>query len=132
MAIRSRARPTPRSKIGVVSAQGGPTKWMQLPGDPRNHYVARMEWAKSSDELVLEYLNRLQNTNQVLLANAQTGAVRTLFEDKDAAWVDYDRSLDWVEGGKGLVWLSERDGWRHAYVISHSDGKRQAHHQLFR
>ena len=109
-------------KIGVVSAQGGATKWVQLPGDPRNHYVARMEWAKSPDELVLEYLNRLQNTNQVLLANAQTGAVRTLFEDKDAAWVDYNRSLDWVEGGKGLLFLSERDGWRHAYVISHSDG----------
>ena len=109
-------------KVGVVSAQGGPTKWIQLPGDPRNHYVARMEWAKGSDELVLEYLNRLQNTNQVLLANAQTGAVRTLFEDKDAAWVDYNRSLDWVEGGKGLLFLSERDGWRHAYVISHSDG----------
>ena len=81
---------------------------------------------------MLEYLNRLQNTNQVLLANAQTGAVRTLFEDKDAAWVDYNRSLDWVEGGKGLLFLSERDGWRHAYVISHSDGKRQAHHKLFR
>jgi dipeptidyl-peptidase-4 len=72
-------------KVGVVSAQGGATKWVQLPGDPRNHYVARMEWAKSPDELVLEYLNRLQNTNQVLLANAQTGSVRTLFEDKDAA-----------------------------------------------
>src|SRR5579863_6231958 len=105
-------------KIGVVSAQGGPTKWMQLPGDPRNHYVARMEWAKSSDELVLEYLNRLQNTNQALLANAETGSVRTLFEDKDAAWVDYVRALDWVHGDKGLLFLSERDGWRHAYVIS--------------
>ncbi len=56
-----------------------------------------MEWAKNSNELILEYLNRLQNTNQVLLADAQTGAVRTLFEDKDAAWVDYVRSLDWVE-----------------------------------
>jgi dipeptidyl-peptidase 4 len=82
-----------------------------------------MEWAKSSDELVLEYLNRLQNTNQVLLADAHTGSVRTLFEDRDPAWVDYVRSLDWVQGDKGLLFLSERDGWRHAYVISHADGK---------
>ena len=28
-------------KVGVVSVQGGATKWMDLPGDPRNHYVAR-------------------------------------------------------------------------------------------
>jgi dipeptidyl-peptidase-4 len=105
-------------KIGVVSAQGGPTKWVQLAGDPRDHYVARMEWAKSGDELVMEYLNRLQNTNQLILADAKTGTARTMFEDKDAAWVDYNRSLDWVQGGKGLLFLSERDGWRHAYVIS--------------
>jgi dipeptidyl-peptidase-4 len=111
-------------KIGVVSAKGGPTKWMILPGDPREHYVPRMEWVKNSNrQLVLEYLNRLQNVNQVLLADVQTGAVRTLFEDKDAAWVDYVRSLDWVQDGRGLLWLSERDGWRHAYVISMSDGK---------
>jgi hypothetical protein len=65
----------------------------------------------------------LQNLNQVMLADVRTGAVRTLFEDKDSAWVDYVRSLDWVQNGKGLLWLSERDGWRHAYVISLSDGK---------
>ncbi len=110
-------------KVGVVPAQGGATKWMELPGDPRQHYVPRMEWAKNSNELILEYLNRLQNTNQVLMANAQTGAVRTLFEDKDAAWVDYVRSLDWVQDGKGLVYLSERDGWRHAYVVSRANGQ---------
>ena len=111
-------------KIGVVSAKGGPTKWMALPGDPRQHYVPRMEWVKNSNEqLALEYLNRLQNLNQLLLADVQTGAVRTLFEDKDPAWVDYVRSLDWVRDGKGLLWLSERDGWRHAYVISLPDGK---------
>ena len=110
-------------KIGVVSAQGGPTKWMDLPGDPRNHYVPRMEWAGNSNELIIQYLNRLQNTNQVLLANAQTGAVKTLFEDKDPAWVDYVRSFDWVGKDTGLVWLSERDGWRHAYVISRTTGE---------
>ena len=110
-------------KIGVVSAQGGATKWMDLPGDPRNHYVPRMEWAGNSTELIVQYLNRLQNTNQVLLANAHTGAVKTLFEDKDTAWVDYVRSFDWVGKDTGLVWLSERDGWRHAYVISRTTGE---------
>jgi dipeptidyl-peptidase-4 len=28
----------------------------------------------------------------------------------------------WLAGGKGLFWLSERDGWRHAYYVSR-DGK---------
>lgn len=106
------------ARAGVVSVQGGAVRWMQLPGDPREHYIARLDWAGNSDELVIEYLNRLQNTNQVFLANARTGEAHVWFTDEDKAWVDVVDSLDWVDGGKGLVWLSERDGWRHAYVFS--------------
>ena len=105
-------------RAGVVSVQGGAVRWMQLPGDPREHYIARLDWAGNSDELVIEYLNRLQNSNQVFLANAKTGEAHVWFTDEDKAWVDVVDSFDWVDGGKGLVWLSERDGWRHAYVFS--------------
>jgi dipeptidyl-peptidase-4 len=112
-------------RAGVVSAQGGPVRWMNLPGDPRQHYIARLDWAANSNELVIEYLNRLQNTNQVFLADAQTGEVRPFFEDQDKAWVDVVDEFNWVQKDKGLVWLSERDGWRHAYVFSRATGQPQ-------
>jgi dipeptidyl-peptidase-4 len=96
---------------------------MDLPGDPRENYVARMEWAENSDEIVLEHLNRLQNTNDVLLANAATGAVRRLYRDQDSAWVDVVNDLRWVHHGKDLLWESERDNWRHVYLISRQDGE---------
>ena len=32
------------ARIGVVSAAGGPTTWLEIPGDPRNNYLARMDW----------------------------------------------------------------------------------------
>ena len=104
-------------RVGVVPAIGGETKWMEVPGYPNTNYIARMEWAGNS-ELALEHLNRLQNTNDVLLTDIKTGAVRTLYQDKDAAWVDVVDEMKWVHGGKDLLWLSERDGWRHAYLIS--------------
>ena len=112
-------------RAGVVSAQGGPVRWINLPGDPRQHYIARLDWAANSNELVIEYLNRLQNTNQVFLANAQTGDVRPFFEDHDKAWVEVVDAFNWVQKDKGLVWLSERDGWRHAYVFSRATGQPQ-------
>ena len=60
-----------------------------MPGDPRDNYIARMDWVEgSSNELVLQHLNRLQNRNEVLLADARTGDVRELFTDRDDAWVD--------------------------------------------
>jgi dipeptidyl-peptidase-4 len=105
------------ARVGVVSAAGGPTRWMNVPGDPRDNYIARMEWAENPDALVLEHLNRLQNANDVLLANAQSGAVERIYRDEDSAWVDVVDSLRWFSGRKELLWLSEQDGWRHAYAI---------------
>ncbi len=43
-------------RVGVVSASGGPTRWFDVPGDPRNNYIARMQWAASSSEIVLQHL----------------------------------------------------------------------------
>jgi dipeptidyl-peptidase-4 len=105
-------------RIGVVPATGGGTRWMKIPGDPRNTYVARMDWAANSGELVLQQLNRLQNTNTVLLADATTGNVKTMFVDQDDAWVDYNASFTWIEQGRRLLFESERDGWQHAYAIA--------------
>ena len=110
-------------RAGVVSVDGGETKWMQVPGDPRDNYIARLEWAGNSSELAIEHLNRVQNTNDVLLADASTGAVRQIFRDQDSAWVDVMDEIRWVHNGQEFLWLSERDGWRHAYLVSR-DGKR--------
>ena len=51
-------------RVGVVSASGGPTQWLAVPGDPRNNYIARMDWAANSGEVVLQHLNRLPGHTQ--------------------------------------------------------------------
>jgi dipeptidyl-peptidase-4 len=107
-------------RVGVVSADGGKTTWMQVPGDPRNHYIARMDWAESSDEILVQQFNRLQNTNHVMLADAATGGVQTVLTETDSAWVENDNKPWWIGDGSQFVWLSERDGWQHAYLVSRS------------
>jgi dipeptidyl-peptidase 4 len=110
------------ARVGVVSASGGATRWLQVPGDPRNHYIARMDWAANSTDLILQRLNRLQNTNEVILGDARTGKVRTILTERDSTWVDLVDDLSWVNGGKHFTWVSERDGWNHVYLVSR-DGK---------
>jgi dipeptidyl-peptidase-4 len=110
------------ARVGVVSASGGSTRWLDLTGDQRNHYIPRMDWAASSDEIVIQRLNRLQNTNEVILGNTRTGAVRTILTERDSTWVDVIDDLVWLDGGKSFTWVSERDGWNHVYVVSR-DGK---------
>jgi len=52
----------PSYGVGVVSAEGGQTRWIDVPGDPNDDYLWQMEWAANSDEIVLQILNRMQNT----------------------------------------------------------------------
>ncbi|HVQ47908.1 MAG TPA: S9 family peptidase [Gemmatimonadales bacterium] len=112
------------ARVGVVSASGGNTVWLAVPGDPRNHYIARLDWAGNSAEVVVQQLNRLQNTLAVMLGDARTGRVRTVHTERDSAWVDAGNDLRWLDGGKSFTWVSERDGYRHLYLISR-DGKQQ-------
>ena len=105
-------------RVGVVNAFGGPVKWISLPGDARNTYIARMDWAGNSNEIIFQHLNRLQNTLSVMLGDVRTGEARTIFTDRDEAWVDVVNDLRWVENGARFTWTSERDGWRHVYFVS--------------
>ena len=75
------------ARVGVVSAAGGTTVWLPFEGDPREHYPARMEWAASSSEVVVQRLNRLQNTLELFLADASTGQLRTILTEHDNTWV---------------------------------------------
>ena len=106
---------------GVVGADGGPTTWLQIEGDPRDNYLPRMEWA-GPRELLLQRMNRLQNSDRVLLADAATGAVRTALVERDSAWLDVVDDVQWLGGNARFLWVSERDGWRHVYLVSR-DGK---------
>lgn len=103
-------------RIGVVSSSGGATRWVELAGDPRQNYVARMEWADSS-ALVLERLNRLQNVNELQLADLSSGAVRTLFRDESTTWVEITSEIRALSGGRAFLVESEKDGWRHVYRV---------------
>ncbi|MBL7979608.1 MAG: S9 family peptidase [Bacteroidetes Order II. Incertae sedis bacterium] len=112
------------ARVGVVPATGGLTKWMNVPGDLRNNYIARMEWAGNAHELVIQRMNRKQNTNQVMLCDVKTGRTRTVFTDADPkAWVDVVDDLIWTDSEKAFTWVSERDGWRKLYKIQR-DGSR--------
>jgi dipeptidyl-peptidase 4 len=105
-------------RVGAVSAKGGAIVWFQPAGDPRNNYIPRMSWAASSEEIVLQYMNRLQNTDQVMLGDVRSGQLRTILTERDSAWVDVVNHMYWLNKGKNFTWSSERDGWRHLYLYS--------------
>ena len=111
------------TRLGVVSAAGGEVFWLNLPGDPRNHYVPRAEWSPDGKRLLVQQLNRLQTINRVMDADPKSGEIRVVLTETDAAWLENENPVRWAEDGRSFVWLSERDGWRHAYLAA-TDGQR--------
>jgi dipeptidyl-peptidase-4 len=103
-------------RVGIVPAGGGPTVWVKSAEPLRDHYIPRMEWADERT-LVVQNMNRLQNRNDVLLADAATGETRRVMRDEGKAWVEEMDEVAWLPGGREFVWVSEKDGWRHAYAV---------------
>ena len=110
-------------KVGVVSALGGHTNWFELPGDPTNNYLARMDFIPNSNEVMIQQLNRKQNSNTVWIGNTRTMSLTTIFTDKDDAWLDIHDNIMWLEDEHYFTWTSEKDGWLHLYKVSR-DGKK--------
>ncbi|HLP36362.1 S9 family peptidase [Lacibacter sp.] len=116
-------------KIGVVNIKTGETKWMDIPGDPANNYLPRMEWS-GADELIVQQLNRKQNESKLYFCNTTTGEAKQFYSETDKAWIDIKsrwndddpRGWEFMEKGKSFLWVSEKDGWRHIYKVTR-DGK---------
>lgn len=110
-------------KVGVIEVASGNNRWIELPGDLRNNYVARMDYVPETNLFLLQQLNRAQNTNTVYEVNAATGEHRVVFVDRDEAWVDTNDHIVWINGNKSFSWISEQDGWRHMYLIDRETGQ---------
>lgn len=111
-------------RVGVVSADGGATQWIGFEGeDPREHYIAQLDWIPNSNQLAMQRLNRLQNTNRLLRFDVTTGELSTLLTEVDEAWVDVRDELHWLNKGREFTWTSERSGWRQIYIGSVQTGQ---------
>lgn len=116
-------------RVGVVNLSTRQTTWMDIPGDPVQHYIVRMEFIPNTENLLIQQLNRKQNDSRLYIADASTGKSEIIQEETDNAWVDifqpgnpysidFTNNFIWMNNGKSILWTSEKDGWRHMYEIS--------------
>lgn len=125
-------KPSP-VKIGVVGLDAPQTKWIATPDDAKwGSYIPRMEWAPNSKEIIIQHLNRKQNTSQLLLGNVQTAKSKMIYQEQEKTWIDIrptwdfnyaNGGWDWLSDGKHFLWANESDGWRHFYIQS-TDGEK--------
>ena len=116
-------------KVGVVTISDAKTTWMDVPGDVSQNYLVRMEFIPSTNNLLIQQLNRKQNQSKLYIAEALKGTTKSIYEESDEAWVDlfqlgnsyaidYTNNFNFLNENKSILWASEKDGWRHLYQVS--------------
>ncbi|MEO9595847.1 S9 family peptidase [Rhodopirellula bahusiensis] len=121
------------ARVGVWDRTTKQTVWLDLPGDPRENYIAAVDWlpsefAHANQRLLIQQLNRKQNQNHVFLCDVETGHCVNIHTEISDAWVRHQRELHWLPGSvlasdgesnpsPRLLWLSERSGWQHIEAI---------------
>ena len=110
------------AKIGIIDLSSTKTTWAKLPNNSRDMYIPRMNWSGNSEQILIQHVNRKQDTNHLYLTNANDGQVAEIMTEQEETFLDFFDDARWLDNGQSFIWTSERSNWRHLYRISR-DGK---------
>lgn len=76
-----------------------------------------IKWDKESRYFTFNFNKRGHQQYVIYAGDISTGKVRPVVDEKSTTFVYYNALYQhWFENGKELLWISERDGWRHIYL----------------
>ncbi len=87
---------------------------------PNPWSIGEYRWSPDSSHFFFVYNQRGHQVLRVVGVDAATGAAKTVVEDTSATFIDYSQKffLHWLDGTNELVWMSERSGWNHLYLMN--------------
>jgi len=90
-------------------------------------YIPRIQWAESSNKLILQSMNRHQNSLKYHLIDCTQGSPKSsmIFEEKSDTYIDVDDNLIFLDDGSSLLRTSEIDGFKHIYRLDFSGDHQQ-------
>jgi dipeptidyl-peptidase-4 len=122
-------------RVGVANIDDAKTTWINIPGEPDQNYIVRMEFIPWSQQLLIHQLNRKQNEGRLFIADPISGTSRSIFQETDKAFieayfdafgeayqVDFAMGFRWLPDRRSIIWTSEKEGWKQLYEIS-TEGK---------
>lgn len=111
------------AKIGMVNLKSAKTVWAKLPNNSREMYIPRMNWSGNSQHVLIQHVNRKQDTNKLYLTNINNGKVDLILTEQEKNFLDFYDDAKWLENGSHFIWKSERSGWRHIYKVARDGSK---------
>lgn len=85
-------------------------------------YLARFGFTPESKRVWFQLLDRPQQCLELGFSGLGDETVTTRVVDEDAAWINLHDDLRFLADGR-MLWSSERDGWRHLYLVPPGSGE---------
>ena len=88
------------------------------------YYLNLTGWRKDSRAFTFEFNQRGHQRYVIGEVNAADGSIRHLVDEQTKTFIYYYNNYRYdLDDGKELLWISERDGWRHLYLIDGTNGQ---------
>lgn len=108
-------------RIGTVDIAGKQAKWLPIEAPAEGFYLGQLEWAGNSTQVLVETMSRFRDRRDFVLASVD-GPVKTIYSETNDAWAESaqgkNSGLTWVHNNEAFIVVTEKDGWRHAYLYS--------------
>lgn len=93
------------------------TKDIQLP-DSKIEYIPRIDYAATSEQLLVTTLNRDQNRIEIYSVNPKSTVVKSFYVEESKAWISPTTYENMVITPKSVIINSARSGYHHLYEYS--------------
>lgn len=114
----------PVQELGLFEVESG----RQIPIDHElfaNPFeIGNIRWSHDSSEFSFIYNQRGHQVLRLLGVCSSTGNVRTIVDEQSQSFVDYagKNFRHYLDDTGELIWMSERDGWNHLYLMDATSG----------
>ena len=87
-------------------------------------YLNLTGWREDSRAFTFEFNQRGHQRYVIGEVSAADGSIRHLVDEQTKTFIYYYNNSRYdLDDGKELLWISERDGWRHLYLIDGTSGQ---------
>lgn len=115
----------PSFRVGIADVESKNLQWLPIEVPEEGFYLGQIDWIPNSDDLLIETLSRFRDKREFWVASID-GKLDRIYSEVNEAWAVGSHGINsgakWIRDGEAFIYISEKDGWRHAWLLSR-DGK---------
>ena len=112
-------------RLSLFSVDGSKAFMVDDKLAPNPFAINDVSWRKDSRAVRFVYNQRGHQCLKIIEIDTDSGHSRVIVDEPSKTFVDYAGKyfLHFLDDSNELIWMSERDGWNHVYLIDQTSGE---------